>query len=39
MSTIALVLLIAWLIVGIVLAVLVVRARSRRRNRPVRIRY
>jgi hypothetical protein len=35
-GTIALVLLIAWLLVGIVLAVLVVRARSRRHNRPLR---
>jgi hypothetical protein len=38
-STLALVLLIAWLIVGIALAVLVVRARSRRRNRPLRRLY
>jgi hypothetical protein len=38
-STVALVLLIAWLIVGITLAVLVIRARSRRRNRPLRRLY
>ena len=35
-STAALVLLVAWLVVGIALAVLVVRARNRRRNRPLR---
>ena len=39
LGTTALVLLIAWLVAGIGLAVLVVRARSRRRNRPVRVRY
>jgi hypothetical protein len=38
-STLALVLLIAWLIVGIALAVLIVRARSRRRHRPLRRLY
>lgn len=38
-STIALVLLVAWLAIGAVLAVLVARARSRRRNRPVRVRW
>jgi hypothetical protein len=38
-GTVALVLLIAWLIVGVVLVVLVVRARSRRRNRPLRRLY
>jgi phosphatidylinositol mannoside-binding LppM-like protein len=35
-STIALVVLIAWLAIGAVLVVLVVRARARRRNRPFR---
>jgi hypothetical protein len=38
-STAALVLLIAWLVIGIALAVMVLRARSRRRARPVRVRY
>jgi hypothetical protein len=38
-STIALVLLIAWLIAGIVVAVLVTRARRRRRSRPLRRLY
>jgi hypothetical protein len=35
-STVALVLLIAWLIAGVALVILVVRARQRRRNRPLR---
>ena len=39
LGTVALMLLIAWLIIGIVLVVLVVRARSRRRNRPLRRLY
>jgi hypothetical protein len=39
LSTAALVLLIAWLVVGIALIVMVLRARGRRRSRPVRIRY
>jgi hypothetical protein len=39
LGTVALVLLIAWLIAGIVLALLVVRARNRRRNRPLRRLY
>ena len=38
-GTTALVLLVAWLLVGIVIAVLVVRARNRRRNRPLRRLY
>jgi hypothetical protein len=38
-STAALAVLIAWLVVGIALAVMVVRARSRRRNRPLRRLY
>jgi hypothetical protein len=38
-GTAALVLLIAWLVVGIALAVMVLRARNRRRARPVRVRY
>jgi hypothetical protein len=39
LGTVALVLLIAWLIVGIVLVSLVVRARNRRRTRPLRRLY
>jgi hypothetical protein len=38
-GTAALVLLVTWLVVGIVLAVMVARARSRRRNRPLRRLY
>jgi hypothetical protein len=39
LGTVALGLLIAWLIIGVVLVVLVVRARGRRRNRPLRRLY